>query len=618
MAIPDLSYFMALLEKIKLTPRAHLFLGSGGLAALVIVLRFLYAKKHSAKYVSNLAHVGGTQYDVIIVGGGTAGCALAARLSEDPTIKVLLLEAGESGTPLDASRTPALFAKLFPTKHVLQLRTEPQSHANGRTQFWPRGSSINAQMAQYGAPEDFDQWATLMNDDSWSWKNFSPYFTKFEKYQPHPDYPLVDASVRGSSGPIRIGYYNTVTNPSKAFIKACSSVGIPFTPDFNVSSGTLGVSRRQRVSSESAYLTKDVLARKNLTVAVNAHVTRVLFKTENGEKRAIGVQVTNSPTGVRYRILARKEVIICAGAVQSPHLLKLSGVGPAEELKSHGISIVHDLPGVGSNLVDHPVVDLYFKDKHDRSLKYLRPRGFLDVCKIIGVLAQYYIFGQGGPLATNWGESAAFIRSDDPVLFPKDKYPDVLSDSTSGPGAPDLELFSTPLAYKVLSVPVEFPEHGKIGFDVHTYALHVYLVRPLSTGAVLLRSSNPFDLPTVNPNYLKAPEDAAKLMRGVRLLLKIAQTEPLAGYLDQDFRRPDLDHGTHLKSDEELLELVKERVETVYHPTSTCRMAPQEMNGVVDSQLKVYGIQGLRAGACYAMGEKLADMLKASIHAHRV
>ncbi|KAG6862501.1 hypothetical protein C0995_000049 [Termitomyces sp. Mi166 len=542
MAIPDLSYFNDLIDKIQqLIPRARLLLGSGGFVALVIVLRFIYSRKKSPAYASNLAHIGAGQY-----------------------------------------------------------------------------------------------------------------FTKFERYQPHPDYPLVDTAVRGSSGPIRIGYFNTVSEASKAFIKACTTVGIPFSPDFNVSSGTLGVSRfftcyfqvtyidekRRRVSSESAYLTQDVLARKNLTVVTNAQVTRVIVKNENGEKRAIGVHVANSdsPTGIRYGVLARKEVIICAGAVQSPHILKLSGIGPAEELKAHGISVVHDLPGVGSNLVDHPVVDLYFKDKHDRSLKYFRPKSTSETFKVLFAFIQYHLLGMGGPLATNvsillnwissvrltqteqFGESAAFVRSDDPILFPKEQYPETLLDSTSGSGAPDLELFTTPLAYK---------EHGKIGFDVHTYALHVYLVRPLSTGSVFLRSSNPFDLPIVNPNYLKAPEDAAKLIRGVRLLLKIAQTEPLASHLDHDFRRPDLDHETHLKSDEEMLELVKERVETVYHPACTCRMAPQEMNGVVDSQLRVYGIQGLRVcdasvypwivsghtcGACYAMAEKLADMLKKSIH----
>ncbi|KAG5635723.1 hypothetical protein H0H81_010301 [Sphagnurus paluster] len=524
MNVPNLSIWQALIDRLRLVPQAQLALCSGGIVAFAIVLRYFYSRKKTG-YVSDLADVG-HKYDVIVVGGGTAGCALAARLSEDPSIKVLLLEAGQSGTALAFSRAPSMFAKLFPTKHVLQIRSQPQLYANGRTQFWPRAkmlggcSSINAQMAQYGAPEDFDQWARLMDDDSWSWKNISPYFKKFERYQPHPEYPLVDSSLHGKSGPIRIGYLNTVTDASKAFIEACTNVGIPFTPDFNTSAGTLGASRvcffslqyylpcsskapsrsellvtyvderRERVSSESGYLTKDVLARKNLTVAINAQVTRILFKTENGEKRAIGVQFANSPTGTKYRAYAHSEVVICGGAVQSPQILMLSGVGPAEHLESHGITVEHDLPGVGSNLVDHPVVDLYFKDKHNSSAKYFKPKTIQDIGKITSAFAQYYVFGTGGPLASNFGESAAFVRSDDPVLFPKSEYPDTLPDSTSGPGAPDLEFFSTPLAYK---------EHGEIFFDVHTYALHVYLVRPSSTGTVTLKSSDPWDLPVVNP-----------------------------------------------------------------------------------------------------------------------
>ncbi|RDB26168.1 L-sorbose 1-dehydrogenase [Hypsizygus marmoreus] len=642
MAFLDLARLYTLLEKLKVTSRAHVLLGSGGLAAFVLVLRYLFAK--DTKYISNLAKVGRLtppagspdpeKYDVIIVGGGTSGCVLAARLSEDPNIRVLLLEAGQSGTALTFSRTPSLFARLFPTKHVLQLRSEPQAAAKGRTQFWPRAkmlggcSAINAQMAHYGSPEDFDEWAVFMGDDSWTWKNFGRYFTKFENYQPHPDYPLVDASARGADGPIKIGYFNTVTNTSKAFIKACVNVGIPFTPDFNVSTGTLGVSRimtyidekRQRVSSESAYLTKDVLARKNLTVAINAQATRVLFEDINGEKRAVGVEFAHSSNGPQYSALSRKEVIICAGAVQSPHILMLSGVGPAAHLKEHGIPVVHSLPDVGKHLVDHPVVDLYFKDKHDSSSKYFQPNSVSDVYKLLRAFVQYFVLNTGGPLATNFGESAAFIRSDDPALFPKSEYPETLPDSTSGPGSPDLELFTTPLAYK---------EHGKVFFDVHTYALHVYLTRPRSTGEVLLRSSSPWDIPSVNPNYLKEPEDAAKLLRGVRLLLKIAQTEPLTEYLDQEFKRGDLDHQSHLKSDEELLEMIRERVETLYHPASTCRMAPADKEGVVDSQLRVYGIKNLRvcdasifpwivsghtAGACFAIAEKLSDDVKASFH----
>ncbi|KAH6909177.1 choline dehydrogenase [Coprinopsis sp. MPI-PUGE-AT-0042] len=573
------------------------------------------------------------EYDVVIVGGGTCGCALAARLSEDPSLRVLLLEAGVSGKSLRESVAPAGYGGLFWGKHVHQLRTEPQLAAGGKTNFWPRAkmlggcSSINAQMAQYGAPGDFDEWAKYTADPDYSYANFQKYLKKFERFNPHPDYP-VELTNKGMDGPVDVGYFNTVTEPSKAFIKACVGAGIPFTPDFNGPSGTLGVSRimtyvnkeYKRVSSETAYLTKDVLRRKNLTVVINATATRILFDTttlgSRSEPRAVGVEFANKKDGKRFKVYARKEVVLSGGAVHSPHLLMLSGVGPSAHLKKFGIPIVKDQPHVGQNLVDHPVIDVYFKDKNNNSAKFLQPKSLGDVVKLVKAI-RTYSQGLGGPLAMNFGESAAFVRSDDPTLFPPSQFPEKLRDSTSAEGSPDLELFSTPFAYK---------EHGKVMFDVHTYALHCYLLRPTSTGEVLLKSADPFVQPSVNPNYLSTTEDLKKLARGVSLMLRIAQTAPLSEHLDATFLRADLDHGSHLKSHAEIEDLVRERVETVYHPTTTLRMAPSPKEGVVDSKLRVWGIKGLRvcdasifpwiisghtAGGCFAIAEKLADEMKA-------
>ncbi|KAF9048624.1 hypothetical protein BJ165DRAFT_1461196 [Panaeolus papilionaceus] len=643
--------FFNLIERLgvpvhSLSPTVRNVLAGVALAAL-LRYTFLAKPKKAPRYVSNLGNVGAEvgstaskHYDVIIVGGGTSGCALAARLSEDPSIRVLLLEAGGSGTALPASVTPAGFGRLlYDSKHVHGLRTEPQVAAGGKQNFWPRAkmlggcSSINAQMAQYGAFGDFDQWAEHTGDDSWAWKNFGKYFRKFESYQPHPDYPGIDESARGRNGPVKVGFYNTITDKSRAFIQAAKKVGIEETKDFNGPNGTNGVARVltyvderfKRVSSESAYLTPDVLARPNLTVAINATATRIIFDKSSATPRATGVEFGRVAGGPRW-VAHAKEIVLSGGAIHSPHLLMVSGVGPATHLKAHNIAIVKDLSGVGQKLHDHPVVDVYFKDATNNSSKYMKPQSPSDVFKMLRAVWKYkqaskkgWQGGQdeAGPLGMNFGEAAAFVRSDDPVLFPNAP---VLPDSTSAKDSPDLEIFSTPFAYK---------EHGKVVFSEHTFALHVYLLRPSSYGAVLLRSSDPWVQPSVNPNYLKETEDVKKLARGVKLCLQIAQQEPLAKHLAHNDKRELYDHGRyHYVNDDDALEkLVTERVETVYHPTTTCRMGKSAEDGdVVNSKLRVFGIDGLRvcdasvfpwivsghtAGACYATAEKLADEMKA-------
>ncbi|KAG2067902.1 alcohol oxidase [Suillus decipiens] len=620
--------------------KSRFFLGAvAGVVALKIILKQLNVKQ--PKLITNYAQVArqlndnGLQFDewdFIIVGGGTAGCVLASRLSENPNMRILLIEAGGSSKNVVESKIPSGFLRLFRTRRDYNLYTEPQRHAGNKKKYWPRAkllggcSAMNAMMAQYGAPSDFDEWAEITGDESWSWAHFSKYFRKFEKYNPDPRFPHVDPLLRGANGPVEIGYSAHIWPGCAGFVQASMNVGIPFSPDFCTTKGTQGTnkvltyidSKSTRVTTESAYLTDDVLARPNLTVVTYARVTKILFDTSSSIPRAIGVEFSSKSNvgivGPTFRAHATKEVIVSGGAIYSPHILMLSGIGPAVQLSRHNIPVVLDIPGVGANLLDHPAVPLRLRERTGKAFNHLTPYDIRTTCLFIRELLRYKLWGTG-PIASNFGEAVAFFRSDDPVLFPPAEYKHDIEDASSGTDAPDIELIMCTAAVRT--------HNGLLERQLEAYQILIVLLRPTSKGSLFLKSADPWDNPLMDPSYLETKHDLDVLVRGVRAALKIAHTEPMStSVTDVHSAHPELDHHFSRLSDAELADIVRDRVETLYHPAGTCAMGP---GGVVDSNLRVQGTRGLRVcdasifpkllsghptGAIIAAAEKLADVIK--------
>ncbi|EPT05509.1 hypothetical protein FOMPIDRAFT_158549 [Fomitopsis schrenkii] len=515
------------------------------------------------------------------------------------------------------SRVPLLYHQFFHTGYDWDITTEPQRHAGSKRKYWPRGrmlggcSSMNAMIFHYGAPADFDEWADMQKGQEgasgWNYENFNGYFRKFEKFHPSKDYSLVDTSLRGSSGPVHVGYFGKTSDTTKLFMQACHNAGLIHEPDLNTAKGTLGSSKvvtfidsqGRRVTTESAYLTQEVLARPNLTVATHAQVTRVLLDTAPGKApRAVGVQFKNRK-GELYEVRAKQEVVVSAGAIHTPQILMLSGIGPADHLSSLHIPVVVDNPGVGAHLMDHPVIDFNFRDRSKSQMAALthdpRRHGQFDLAstaRALAYLAQWRLYGTG-PLSSNVAEAAAFARSSDKGLFAKAGVtlptPDDLEDSTSGSTAPDIEIFFTPMAYI---------SHGQQAFtEGHHFAVHAVLLRPTSTGTVRLRSADPSVAPIVDPEYFATQHDATVLVRAARLIAHIVNTRPFSALLDPAGAADAtglLNHNLAQQSDAEIEAIVRDRVETLYHPTCTARMAPREDGGVVDPFLRVHGVEGLR------------------------
>ncbi|MDB5857952.1 MAG: glucose-methanol-choline oxidoreductase [Ramlibacter sp.] len=524
--------------------------------------------------------------DYVIVGGGSAGCVLAARLSEDPEVRVTLLEAGPPDTSV-LIHCPAGLALLARNGQAnWAFQTEPQPGLNGRRGYQPRGkvlggsSSVNAMIYARGHRADYDAWAAEGNA-GWGWDDLLPYFRKAEHNERGAD------AWHGGDGPLNVMDLRSPHRFGPIFVEAGKQAGYPENRDFNGAEqegvGLYQVTHRngERFSAAKAYLAPN-RARPNLQVVTGAHASRILFEG----KRAVGVEYR---LGQETKVLrARREVLLSAGALLSPQLLMLSGVGPAEHLRQHGIPVLHDLPGVGRNLHDHVDVVQVVDAPHLTDLFGLSPRGLVNAVKGIFEWRKH----RSGPLTTNFAEAGGFIKS--------------------GPGEPlpDLQL------HFVIG---KLVDHGRKTVFGHGYSCHVCLLRPKSRGSVQLASADPLAAPRIDPNFLGDPDDLQRLVRGFKAMREILAQPALAG-----FRGRELAASASAASDEEIAQFVRNHADTIYHPVGSCRMGGGPLD-VVDAQLRVHGLQGLRVVDASVMpgivggntnapvimiGEKAADLIR--------
>ncbi|KAJ7876158.1 GMC oxidoreductase, partial [Mycena olivaceomarginata] len=557
-------------------------------------------------------------YDYVIVGGGTAGCVLAARLSEDRNVNVLLVEAGKSNKGVRSSIIPLAFPLLMKSKYDWNYETVGMTSLGGRTSYWPRGrllggtSSINGSMYHRCAPEDFSAWVNE-GAKGWDYENMKPYFRKAEKYTPHSGYPNINPELHGTDGPATTSH-GTLAPISKDILQASINVGIPYVPDFNTDAGPTGVGlfvrnvtpNGKRVSSATGYLTPAVMRRPNLTVAVECQTEKVVLTSDEKVPRATGVIFSTKRDGQRFFVPAAKEIILSGGVIGTPQVLLLSGLGPAAELAKHKIPLVRDLPAVGEYLQDHfssgPIL---IRAKRGTWDSVLRPLGAL------WALAKWFLFGSG-PLASLSVQVACFVRSDDKTLPMHDgvkKYP--AKNLTSGPTAPDIELFFAPF----LAPPLNGPPYSFPGLTSGTL-----LLKPASYGSVKLTSANPWDYPNIDANYLADASDTALCIMGMRLLMRIARTKPFVDSLDLPKDSKDktslfwpTDCNPDTVSDDDLEAWTRLHGQSTGHPvcfpsstypiflgsnsesqTSSARMGSNPSTSVVDSRLKVHGVEGLR------------------------
>lgn len=517
-------------------------------------------------------------FDYVIVGAGSAGCVLAARLTEDPGVRVALVEAG--GPDKNPSiRYPFAFPRLFGTESDWKFHTVPQTRMGDREMFWPRGrtlggcSSINAQMWIPGHRDDYLPWQRVAGD-LWSWEAVEPYYRRSERWAGAPE----DGACYGTDGPLWISPPRDPDPTTELFIDACSEMGLGRLPGLGVPDHTgcaitpLNQLRGARWSAADGYL-RPAMERANLSVRTDAQVYRVVL--ERG--RASGVETAQGT------LRARREVILSAGSVGSPQLLMLSGIGDPAELRRVGITPRAELPGVGRNLQDHLTLNLLV----EATVPVPLMRAHTEESR------QRFERDRLGPLTSNIAEAVAFFRGD------------------GGPGAPDLELIWAPIA---------FTDHGAA--DTPGLTLGVILLQPDSRGRITLADADPTSAPLIDPGYFSAPTDLPVLLSGLRFAERVLATEALRPVVAGP-----LPPWPGAAGDDVLIETAKRHADTLYHPVGTCRMgAADDPEAVVDARLRVHGVPGLRVvdasvmpritrGHTHApavmIGERAADLVRA-------